>query len=80
MAFKGSISMQQHADMTFWPPAQMADFLLGVTSAVSRCHPLETCPAEAMVPHLKAHRLWPLADLSLLLIVLVGEPSFHHGF
>lgn len=29
----GNITYQQHADMTYWPPAQMADFALGVTAA-----------------------------------------------
>jgi len=30
---RGNITMQQHADMSFWPPAQLADFAMGVATA-----------------------------------------------
>eukprot|EP00931_Biecheleriopsis_adriatica_P090549 TRINITY_DN64514_c0_g1_i1.p1 TRINITY_DN64514_c0_g1~~TRINITY_DN64514_c0_g1_i1.p1 ORF type:complete len:417 (+),score=85.94 TRINITY_DN64514_c0_g1_i1:69-1319(+) len=61
LAVNGTITMQQHSSMTFWPPAQMADFTMGMTTAalVKRAAAgKETCSPL-------------LADASLLLIVLV---------
>ncbi|CAL1159500.1 unnamed protein product [Cladocopium goreaui] len=54
----GNITMQQHNDMMFWPPSQLADFLLGMTTA-------------ALVRRYKGTRLKGLADLSMLLVLLV---------
>eukprot|EP00435_Cladocopium_sp_Y103_P051658 s729_g16.t1 len=54
----GNITMQQHNDMMFWPPSQLADFLMGMTTA-------------ALVRRYKGTRLKALADLSMLLVLLV---------
>eukprot|EP00434_Breviolum_minutum_P026195 symbB.v1.2.023156.t3/scaffold2099.1/size89596/3 len=57
LLINGNITMQQHNDMMFWPPSQLADFMMGMTTA-------------ALVRHYKGTRL-PMADVSLLLVVLV---------
>eukprot|EP00913_Durusdinium_trenchii_P027921 g26180.t1 len=53
----GNITMQEHSDMTFWPPSQMSDFVLGMTTA-------------ALVRR-GGKYLHFLADFSLLVVVLV---------
>ncbi|CAJ1374570.1 unnamed protein product [Effrenium voratum] len=60
-AAEGNITMQQHADMMFWPPAQMADFVMGMTVA------------EIVLrgENQRLPRLPLAADLSMLAIVLV---------
>eukprot|EP00440_Ansanella_granifera_P016511 gb/GFBE01017939.1/.p1 GENE.gb/GFBE01017939.1/~~gb/GFBE01017939.1/.p1 ORF type:complete len:410 (+),score=38.16 gb/GFBE01017939.1/:1-1230(+) len=64
LAVDGGISMQQHSDMTFWPPAQMADFAIGMTAAALVRRRMKDSGSFEM-------RNGLLADGSLLLIVLV---------
>ncbi|CAE8615341.1 unnamed protein product [Polarella glacialis] len=64
LVLHGNITMQQHSDMMFWPPSQMADFAIGMTTAamVRRRSCLQTggWPIESSAL---------LADISLSVIV-----------
>ncbi|CAE7305957.1 CARNS1 [Symbiodinium pilosum] len=65
LLLQGNITMQQHADMSFWPPAQLADFAIGMAAAaiVRRSR-----GADAACGTLRPS---VLADSSLLVILLV---------
>jgi len=65
--------MHQHHDMSFWPPAQLADFAMGVCIAALVQRRLREAPAPAEEDAAARGEAWPgwLADVSLGCVVAV---------